>query len=232
MGWTNSTKFAVEGKQVELFPSAGANRPIIYLNSFSPEYRALLRELDKLGCPDFSLAVISNLEWDHDMAPWDIPPISREDTPCTGGADEYLGVLVDEIIPKVEGQVGKAPFRGIAGYSLAGLFAIYALYHTDAFSCVASISGSFWFPDFKGYAMSHELKGRPEHLYFSLGDKECKTGNATLQPVQENTEALVDYYRGLQIDTEYRLNTGNHFVEAFYRTAMGIEWLLSRAGGQ
>lgn len=116
------------------------------------------------------------------MSPWTIPPISKEDTSCTGGADEYLQLLIDEIMPEAESYVhGSIAWRGLAGYSLAGLFAVYAMYHTGLFSRIASMSGSLWFPGFKEYVSLHEIKGKPEHLYLSLGDKECRTGNPYLK---------------------------------------------------
>ena len=52
--------------------------------------------------------------------------------PCTGGADDYLQLLTKEIIPTAEKEVGGVPrWRGIAGHSLAGLFALYSIYRTD-----------------------------------------------------------------------------------------------------
>ncbi len=36
------------------------------------------------------------------MSPWDIPPIIKGNTPCTGGADEYLQLLTNEIVPRAE----------------------------------------------------------------------------------------------------------------------------------
>lgn len=188
----------------------------------------MLEELEKMECPDFSLVVISNLEWNHDMALWDIPPIFHDDKPCTGGADTYLNLLVNEIIPKTEERIQEISWRGIAGYSLAGLFAVYTMYRIDLFPRIASMSGSLWFPGFREYAMSHKLRKYPEHLYLSLGDKEYKTRNHYLKVVQNNTETLVAFYRSQQINTEFRLNSGNHFTEPVKRIAMGIKWLLSR----
>jgi len=228
MKQTKYTKLTIEGKCVEIYPSTGKNCPVIYLNTVSAESEAVLEELKRMECPDFSLVVISNLQWDHDMSPWDIPPILPGDTPCTGGADAYLNLLINEIIPKAEEKLSGITWRGIAGYSLAGLFAIYSMYHTDVFSRIASMSGSLWFPEFKEYVMSHELKKRPKHLYFSLGDKESKTRNPYLKSVQTNTRELVDYYRKQQIDTNFILNSGSHFTEPIKRSAMGIKWLLSR----
>ena len=81
-----------------------------------------------------------------------IYPAHSSDAPCTGGADEYLKVLLEEILPGVLSRISGSPvFLGIAGYSHAGLFALYSMYHTDRFDRVASMSGSLWFPDFKEY---------------------------------------------------------------------------------
>ncbi len=219
----------IVGKRVDIYPSSAPDRPIIYLNTVATEGGRVRQALVKMKCPDFTLVSVSNLDWDHDMAPWDIPPISKNDTPCTGGADNYLRLLAKGIIPKVEKTVPGIPsWRGLAGYSLAGLFAVYAMYQTDLFSRIASMSGSLWFPNFKEYAISHKLKRVPEYLYFSLGDKECKTRNPYLKVVQSHTEELVSFYQNQHISTEFQLNPGNHFADAVNRSALGIQWLLTR----
>lgn len=219
----------IDGRVVSIFPSADANRPVIYLNTFAEVGRRIYAYLHEQGCPDFTLVAISGLEWDHDMAPWDIPPISKKDTPCTGGADSYLGLLLSKIIPEAEKQISGTPvWRGIAGYSLAGLFAVYAMYQTDAFSRIASMSGSLWFPGIKEYIFSHEEKRKPDCLYFSLGDKENKTRNPFLKCVRQNTEQIEAFYRGKEIDTVFWLNPGNHFQDAVARSADGIAWILSK----
>ena len=69
------------------------------------------------------------------MAPWDSPPTFKNADPCTGGADDYLRLLTREIIPAAEKEINGVPrWQGIAGYSLAGLFALYAIYQTELFS--------------------------------------------------------------------------------------------------
>ena len=144
-------------------------------------WHSVYKNLMALGCPDFCLVAVSNLKWDHDMTPWYMGPISKHDTPCTGGADDYLKLLLDEIMPEAEALLPGAPaWRGLAGYSLAGLFALYALYQTDVFARAASISGSFLFEGIMEYVCSHEMKRKPDCLYFSLGDKESSTDNPIL----------------------------------------------------
>lgn len=119
-------------------------------------------------------------------------------------------------------------WRGIAGYSLAGLFAVYSLYRTDVFSRAASVSGSLWFPDFREYVFSHEMKRKPECLYFSLGDRECRTGNPYLKVVGEHTKEIRNFYQGKGIDTVFRSNPGGHAKNTAKRTAAGIGWMLEK----
>lgn len=219
--------FSVQSKTISLFPSLKTNTPIIYLNTFSAEGQKLYEAAQAIGCPPFTLVAISNLDWNHDMAPWDSPPAFRNAEPCTGGADDYLRLLTEEIIPTAEKEIGRVPcWRGIAGYSLAGLFALYAIYQTDLFSRVGSISGSLWFPGMKEYIVSHEPKCRPECMYFSLGDKESKTRNPVLRSVRQNTEEIQSFYQSKGIDTVFQLNPGNHYDHAVQRTAASIAWLL------
>ena len=117
-------------------------------------------------------------------------------------------------MPEAEKELpGPPAWRGIAGYSLAGLFALYAIYRTDVFSRAGCMSGSLWFPGFKEYIFSREPKRRPDRIYFSLGDREAKTRNPILKTVQENTEAIHALFQGQGIDTVFQLNPGNHFVQ-------------------
>ena len=219
----------IKGKTVSIFPSLEANAPIIYLNTFSDEGQKVYETAQAAGCLPFTLVAISNLDWNHDMVPWDSPSTFKNAAPCTGGADDYLRLLTGEIIPAAETERNGVPrWRGIAGYSLAGLFALYAIHQTDLFSRVGSISGSLWFPGMKEYIFSHEPKRWPDHMYFSLGNKESKTKNPILCTVQENTEEISAYYQSKEIDTVFQLNPGNHFVQSVERTAAGIAWILSR----
>ena len=221
--------FTIDGKTVFIFSSTEPGAPIIYLNTFSAEGQKVYEAAQAAGCPPFTLVAISDLDWNHDMAPWDSPPAFKNADPCTGGADDYLRLLTEEFIPAAEKELGSVPrWRGIAGYSLAGLFGLYAIYQTDLFSRVGSMSGSLWFPGMKEYIFSHEPKRWPDRMYFSLGDKESKTKNPILRTVQENTEEICAYYQSKEIDTVFQLNPGNHFVQSVERTAAGIAWMLRR----
>ena len=221
--------FSVGGKTVSVFLANEPASPVIYLNTVSNEGQQVFEAAQAASRSPFTLVSISNLDWNHDMVPWDSPPVFRNAESCTGGADDYLRHLTTEIIPTAEKELAGVPsWRGIAGYSLAGLFALYAIYQTDMFSRVGCTSGSLWFPGFKEYIFSHEPKSRPDCIYFSLGDKEAKTRNPILKTVQENTEEIWAFYQSKGIDTVFQLNPGNHFVQGIERTVAGIQWLLSK----
>lgn len=209
----------IDSKTVSVFPSFEPETPIIYLNTFSDEGQKVYEAAQAAGCPPFTLVAISDLDWNHDMVPWNSPPAFKNAEPCTGGADDYLRLLTEEIIPTAEKESNGVPrWRGIAGYSLAGLFALYAIYQTDLFSRVGSMSGSLWFHGMKEYIFSQEAKRLPDCMYFSLGDKESKTRNSVLQSVRQNTEELQPFYQGKGINRVFQLNPGNHYNHAVERT--------------
>lgn len=219
----------IGSKSISVFPGTKLNSPIVYLNTFSNEGQKVFEATQASGGQPFTLVAISNLDWNHDMVPLDIPPVFKNAGPCTGGADDYLQLLIEKVIPTAEKKITGVPrWRGIAGYSLAGLFALYSIYKMDLFSCVGSMSGSLWFPGMKEYIFSHEPKRRPECMYFSLGDKESKTRTPVLKSVQQNTEEILAFYQRKGIDTVFEMHPGSHFNHAAERTAAGIVWMLNR----
>lgn len=223
------TQFKIKEKQISVYPCDEPDRPVIYLNTFDGEGEQVLRILRDEGCPPFTLVSVSGLKWNHDMSPWKIPPVFKNAEPCTGGADDYLNFLIGRIIPEAEKEIRRTVlWRGIAGYSLAGLFSLYSLYQTDLFSRAASMSGSLWYPGITEYISSHTMKRIPDHLYFSLGSREAKTRSPLMKTVQENTEKMEKYYSEKGIDTILQMNPGNHYQDAEKRTAAGIRWLLER----
>lgn len=222
-------EFTADGKSVSVFPCLESGAPVIYLNAAAGEEQKVYEATLAAGCRTFTLVTVSGLDWNRDLAPWDSPPAFKKGEPFTEGADEYLRLLVEEIVSRAEdGLIGSPAWRGIAGYSLAGLFALYAVYRTDMFSRVGSVSGSLWFPGLKQYVLTHEPKRRPDFVYFSLGDKECMTRNPVLKNVRQNTEAICGHYCTMGIDTVFQMNPGNHFDHPAERTAAGITWLLGR----
>ena len=219
--------FIINGRKATLLKAKKENCPLIILNNFSGDNAPIVKAMHRVRTPDCHLLVIGNLLWDHDMTPWFCPPIVEGDTPCTGGADDYLELLLTDILPKAKDMImGEPAFTGIAGYSLAGLFALYCLYKCDSFDRAASMSGSLWFPDFKKYVKEHDFQKSPDRLYLSLGEKEALTNNPYLKTVRDNTEEIAEHYQRLGIDVSLEMNPGNHYTDAELRSAKGIKALL------
>ena len=217
----------VEGKHIYIHGEKEVLSPLVIIHTFqgdeSDVYTALKGITDKNVC----LAVISDINWNEEMSPWECPAFNKNDSPFTGGADNYLEKLVQKIVPAIKNELEYEPEEIIiAGYSLAGLFAIYSLYKTDIFSAAVSASGSMWYPRFKEFAETHDLLKKPDKVYFSLGDKEAKTRNAILSTVEENTSQIYERYNSLGIDTVFEMNPGNHFKDADIRLAKGIAWVV------
>ena len=216
--------------------------PLVVLNTFGDEGEAVAEALaalvgaaepaataaqDGRGVPSCTLVTVDIPDWNRDMSPWPADALSARDEPFVGGADTYLDLLVSEILPAVRASLDAPPaWTGIAGYSLAGLFAAYAMYRTDAFARVASASGSLWYPGFPEFARSTAPARMPERLYLSLGDKEAKTRHPLMRNVQDATEAFAEHFRNLGVPTTFELNPGNHFADPPGRTARAIAGLL------
>ena len=217
----------IEGKIIELFPSARPGAPLVVLNGESGEGSAVVEAVRGKTEADFSLAAVSGLSWDDDLTPWPIPPIMKGGAPCAGRADEYIESLAGAILPKVtEAFPAEPAYIALAGYSLAGLFALYAMYRTDRFARVASASGSLWYPGFVEYAGSRAPVRQPDALYLSLGDREGKTRNPLMRPVEDNTRRLAEHYRDAGIPMTLEMNPGGHFNDPNGRTARAIAWML------
>ena len=217
----------VAGKHIYLYGEKKEVPPLVIVNTFQGDgsniYQALRDMTDSLFC----LAVISDIEWDDEMSPWECEALSKHDSHCTGGADKYLNTLTSVIIPAIKKELQYVPDEIIiAGYSLAGLFSVYSLYKTDVFTSAVSASGSMWFPGFVEYTRKNDFCKVPKRVYFSLGDKEARTRNQILSTVEDNTIEIYEGFKSRGIDTIFELNPGNHFKDADRRLAKGIAWVL------
>ena len=213
----------VEGKHIYIYGKENTKAPLVIVNTFQGDGHELYDILQQLGARALVLAVVSDIDWNDEMTPWECPPMFKGDSPCTGGADAYIRKLEEKIVPVILDEMDAKPeYIAIAGYSLGGLFALYSLYKTDIFSRAVSASGSMWFPRFLEFAVKNEMVIKPDRVYLSLGDKEAKTRNTVLRTVEENTQEIFELFKGKGIDCTFEMNEGNHFKDADLRLAKGI----------
>ncbi len=184
----------------------------------------------EMGSPEFILTAVSGFDWNRDLSPWPCDPVFKGGDPFTGKADEYLSVIVDKLLPEIEKELTKhnktISYRVLAGYSLAGLFALYSAFNCDLFTKIVSASGSLWYPGFLEYVENHPLSDNIDHIYLSLGDKESNTKNPVTQKVEDNTKRIQKILSD-KTDVFFEFNEGNHFKDPELRTAKGIVYVLN-----
>lgn len=198
--------------QAQLLP--GERDVMVYL-LLSPEKAEELQDL--LPAPRPALAALYDLDWNGALSPWPAQKVFRGGEDFAGGGAAFLQELTGSIIPTVE---KKPPAKRIlAGYSMGGLFALYAALNTACFDRVASVSGSLWFDGFVDYALKRSCLA--ERVYLSLGDKEKNTRNPRMCAIEDCTCTVAKH---LGCDVE--LNPGGHFQDELPRLARGIAALL------
>lgn len=232
---TLTRELMIKEKRISLYCSkqdtAQAKLPLVVLNTCNNEGAAVFDKCLEAGCQDFILAAVSGLDWEQDMSPWHAAQLDKNHAKHTGKADLYLELLTEEILPKLKNEVKRSWAHDIscyalAGYSLAGLFAVYAAYRTDLFEKIACASGSFWFPGFVEFAGSHDISPCVRKIYFSLGRQESSSKNRRFASVGAHTKELEKLYSANGIKTVYEENEGGHFQNTDRRMAKGILWML------
>ena len=215
-------------KQITVHSEYTEGAPVIYLPVVMGDGSDVYDRCQELDCPPFTLVAIGGLDWNRELSPWACDGTVRDAEPFGGQASEFLDGLLNQIIPQVESSLPCPPiWRGIAGYSLAGLFSFWALWQPDVFDRAASASGSLWFPGFIDYAHEHTMPNAPDAAYLSLGKKETKTPNRMMRHVLDDTRAMEALLVERGILTTLELNPGNHFAQTDLRMARGIHWVLA-----
>lgn len=167
--------------------------------------------------PGLTFVCIYDFDWNSCLSPWPAERVFRKGEDFSGNADAFLA-KVQNVIAETECRE-----RWIAGYSLAGLFSLYACQKTDLFRACASVSGSLWYPGWMDY-----LKENPVHagaVYLSVGDKEKDTKNPVMAKVEENTGAAAEIISAYA-ESVFELNPGGHFGPSDERIMKGLRWLM------
>lgn len=172
---------------------------------------------------DFLFAAAQVHDWNRDLSPWPAPPVyGAED--FGGGAAATLSCLLEEVVFPLQ-RADRRFYLG--GYSLAGLFALWAAYQTDVFSGTAAVSPSVWFPGFREYAA--ENRPRTNAVYLSLGTKEEKTRHPVMAQVGRAIRDIHGQLERTGTVCALEWNEGNHFREPEKRMAKGFAWLLAQS---
>ena len=170
---------------------------------------------------DFCLIALQIEDWNRELSPWEAPAVFGKEGFGGGGAETLARILA--LCP----EDGRRRFIG--GYSLAGLFALWAASRTDRFAGVAAASPSVWFPGFTERLMEEGI--RCPRVYLSLGDREERTRNPVMASVGDRIRELAAWLPSQNVDCTLQWNPGNHFRDPELRTAKAFAWLLRQEEG-
>ena len=172
-----------------------------------------LRQLTEAG---FRLIAVKVPDWNRDLSPWTAPAVFGKESFGDGAGDFLEGIL--PLCPD-----GKTCYIG--GYSLAGLFALWAAYRTGRFAGVAAASPSVWFPGFTDFMQANRIQSKA--VYLSLGDREEKAKNPVMAAVGSRIREAEGILKAQGIPCTLEWNPGNHFRDADIRTAKAFAWVLN-----
>lgn len=178
----------------------------------------------------FLFAAVPVKNWNDELSPWKSPAVWGKQG-FGGNAAGTLRFLTEQAIPTLKKQFALPENVRIilGGYSLAGLFALWASTQTALFSGVAAASPSVWFPGWMEFEQQRPIQ--TQHIYLSLGDKEEHTKNTVMAAVGDGIRALHSRLteRGANCTLEW--NSGGHFKDADLRTAKAFRWAMEEHAG-
>ena len=180
--------------------------------------------------PSLNFVLINADNRTDDYTPWPLQASETMPMDFGGKAEEQLSFITTHVIPFCESEYGfasSAEKRVMGGYSLGGLFSLYAAVNTDFFGTVLSCSSSLWYPGFLDYLKEHPFKAAHLKLYMSVGDQEGTTAKNLTADQTLNTLALKDWIESkFQAgDFQFTLEEGNHGNNISRRVERAVEWL-------
>ncbi len=176
---------------------------------------------------NFTILSVFVSDWDSDLSPW-AAPSQTEGRDFEGKGPEFLQKIREDLLPYIREHFPESTPVFSAGYSLAGLFSLWAFYEADLFSGAVSCSGSLWLTGWDEYAKNAHAKEK-SLVYLSLGGKEERSSNKMIARVGDSTraqEALLKKDRNV-VRTTLVMNSGGHFADSAKRLKLGFEWILS-----
>ena len=158
-------------------------------------------EIKKRTSLEFQMIAVKVDSWNQDLSPWRAPAVfGNEDF------GEGASALLAQILELCKDE-SKTYYLG--GYSLAGLFVLWASCQTDRFAGIAAASPSVWFPGFLSYVKEYGIASPA--VYLSIGDREERTKNQVMAAVGDCIRELYGWLQEQEIDSMLEWEFGKSF---------------------
>lgn len=219
-------ELTIQGRKCRLF---GADEPACLLVQPSARHenatlKAEARQITELAKAPFVLATIELEDWMVDLMPWPDGNVSRDPEAGKHGQDT-LDYVLTALVPELQQRHGPLPVI-LGGYSLGGLFALWASMQTDTFKAIAAASPSVWIHNWLPFAQRHATLAND--IYLSLGDQEEHVRNQAIARVGNH---LREQYQMIQnqigtVHTTLVWEKGGHFADNEARLARAFAWCI------
>lgn len=187
----------------------------------------------------FSMCELLVKDWDTFLTPWPVDSCLKGRN-FQGRGVELLSILKEEILPAIAKEMPNNSGIYLAGYSLAGLFALWAFFEISkeqdasqepgAFLRGAVCgSGSFWYPKWEEYFAKVSVVncGEARKIYLSLGKKEPLGKHPLMKEIGNITTKMFKQLSGNDsIQTIFEWTEGGHFSNIPERMMRGITWTV------
>ena len=219
----------IEGVKLYVYRSNVKDATTIYFldgDQFEEPFNHWIRKHQ----PALNFVLINANNRTDDYTPWPLQASETMPMDFGGKAAEHLSFITTHVIPFCESEYGfssSTEKRVIGGYSLGGLFSLYAAVNNDLFGTVLSCSSSLWYPDFLDYLKEHPFKAAHSKLYMSVGDQEGTTATNLTADQTSNTLALKNWIepKFQAGDFQFTLEEGNHGTNIPRRAWRAVEWV-------
>lgn len=172
----------------------------------------------------FAIVFFDTVEWAKALMPWQDEAVSRNEE-VGMHVQDTLVYIEESLVPWLHERFGKLPCI-IGGYSLGGLFALWAARQSAAFCAVAAASPSLWIKGWADFADNHSLNA--QLAYVSLGNREEHCRNQCMARIGDcvRHEHLTLTEQIGTTATTLEWNNGGHFGEEAERTAKAFAWCI------
>lgn len=195
---------------------------------------SLLQDECRRNNINLSVYCVDVKKWAQALMPWPDPAVSR---------DEDVGRHAAETLNWLLNNKGEVSMWGsdplpwgtdfekhscivLGGYSLGGLFALWAARQCRLFQGVAAVSPSLWIQDWCDFAKANPIQTQSVYLSLGLREEHCRNKYmARVGDCVRREHALLVEQLG-EDRTTLEWNGGGHFVNEGARMAKGYLWTL------